>query len=276
MTKRVALLFLIAFGLSGTTFQDGKVEWQELEKGLNYASIPLKMKSSVGNSKVDILKIDPLFFKFELIAAGEQKKDSKKADEWCKEKDLLAVVNAGMFKLEGDYKTCTGYMKNYSYVNNPTLNNKYRNVLAFNAKDATVPAVQIIDLSCQDWGVLKNKYNSFSQGLRMIDCNNVNSWQLQQKKWSMVLVGEDKEGKILFIFVRSPYRVHDFVNQLMALPINIKRLMYLEGGPEASFCLKHPSLNLDKCGSYETGFNENDTNNQFWNIPNLIGIKRRK
>ncbi len=275
MIKKTALLFLLSFGLLGSTFQEAKINWQSLEKGLDYSSIALTLKSSIGDSKVDILKINPAYFKLELIAAGEKKQDSKKANQWCQESNFLAVVNAGMFKLEGDYKMCTGYMKNYNYVNNPVLNSSYRNILAFNAKDTSVPAAQIIDLTCQNWALLKNKYNSFSQGLRMIDCKNVNSWQMQQKKWSMVLMGEDKTGNILFVFVRSPYRVHDFVNELMALPINIKRLMYLEGGPEASFCLQHPSLKLEKCGSYETGFNENDNNKEFWNIPNLIGIKRR-
>ena len=265
----------MSIGLCGASFQKTEIEWKQLETGLNYASVPLELKSNVGDSKVDILKIDPKYFKFELLSAGEKKSDNKKADQWCKENNLLAVINAGMFKLDGDFKTCTGYMKNYGYVNNPTLNSSYKTIVAFNAKDSSVPAAQIIDLSCQNWELLKNKYNSFSQGIRMIDCQQINKWQLDQKKWSMVVIGEDKTGNLLFIFVRSPYRVHDFVDQLLALPIDLKRLMYLEGGPEASFYLQHPSLNLERCGSYETGFNENDTNKRFWDIPNLIGIKRK-
>ena len=274
MKQKIYILFLLVVCFSGAGFQKPTIEWQKLETGLNYASVSLQVKSSVGDSKVDILKIDPKYFKLEMLCAGEKKMDSKKADQWCKDNKLLAVINAGMFKLEGDYKMCTGYMKNYKYINNPSLNGAYRNLVAFNAKDSSVPAAQIIDITCQDWNILKGKYNSFSQGIRMIDCKQNNSWQLQQKKWSMVLIGEDKYGNMLFIFVRSPYRVHDFVNELLALPINLKRLMYLEGGPEASFYLQHPSLKLEKCGSYETGFNENDNNKQFWDIPNLIGIKR--
>ena len=30
-----------------------------------------------------------------------------------------------------------------------------------------------------------------------------------------------------------------------------------------------------KCRSDETDFNETDENNQFWDMPNLIGIKRK-
>ncbi len=52
--------------------------------------------------------------------------------------------------------------------------------------------------------------------------------------------------------------------------------MYLEGGPEASLYIHHPNLSLEKSGSYETGFNENDNNKVFWDIPNMITISRKK
>lgn len=110
----------------------------------------------------------------------------------------------------------------------------------------------------------------------MINCEGENTWQQDQKKWSMVLLGEDKNQNILFIFVRSPYRVHDFINHLKNLNIGINRLMYLEGGPEASFYVNHPKMKVQKMGSYETGFNENDNNKEYWQIPNVIGIKRKK
>ncbi|MBO9702221.1 MAG: phosphodiester glycosidase family protein [Sporocytophaga sp.] len=275
MKFRIFILSTITC-IAGTSFHKDNIQWKKLEEGLYYSSVILTDKSIVGDSKVDILKIDPDYFQFKLICAGEKKSESKKANELSKENNLIAVINAGMFKLEDDFKTCTGYMKNFQYVNNPSLNPSYKNIVAFNPKDTSVPKAQIIDMTCQDWNKLKTKYNSFSQGIRMVNCETKNTWQLQEKKWSMVLIGEDRLGNMLFIFVRSPYRVHDFVDHLLAMSIELKRLMYLEGGPEASFYLNHPLLSIEKCGSYETGFNENDNNKEYWNIPNIIGIQRRK
>lgn len=251
------------------------IEWIELEKGLAYVSAALPNKSIVGDSKVDVLKIDPRLFEFKLICAGEHKSPSKTADVWAKENKLIALVNAGMFQLEGDHKMCTGFMKNFKYVNNPTLTPSYKNVMVFNAKDSTVPKAQIVDISCQNWKTLQNQYQSFSQGIRMLSCEGKNTWQQDQKKWSMVLLGEDKDNNILFIFVRSPYRVYDFINHLQNLDLKLKRLMYLEGGPEASLHVNHTKLQLQKMGSYETGFNENDNNKEYWQIPNVIGIVKR-
>jgi len=50
--------------------------------------------------------------------------------------------------------------------------------------------------------------------------------------------------------------------------------MYLEGGPEASFYLNAFGKKVTKYGSYETGFNERDTNDTYWDIPNVLGIKK--
>jgi hypothetical protein len=275
MKKHILILVLVVLVVLSFSFQNSSISWVELETGLQYALIDAPVKSTLADSKIDVLKINPRYFKFQLLSAGEKKTDAKTAKQWCESYKVIAGINASMFKLENDFKQSTGYMKNYAYVNNSILNGSYKNIFAFNAKDSSSPAAHIIDISCEDWNTLKNKYNSFSQSIRMLDCSAQNTWQQQQKKWSMILLGEDTEGNILFIFTRSPYQVYAFINILSSLDLKLKRLMYLEGGPESSFYLNHPKMNVEKFGSYETGFNENDTNQQYWAIPNMIAITRK-
>ena len=173
-----------------------------------------------------------------------------------------------------DHKTNLGYMKNYDHINNERVN-KDNTIVAFNRKNDSVPEFQIIDRQCQDWDALKAQYHSFTQSIRMMDCNQRNKWSQQNKKWSMVVIGKDKQGNALFIFVRSPYTVHDFIDILSDAPLDIYNLMYLEGGPEASFYINHNGTEIKKMGSYETGFNEYDDNNEYWKIPNIIGITKK-
>ena len=251
------------------------IPWQEIDKGLLYVSLDLPIKSSHADSKIDVLKINPKNYSFKLICAEQKKSHSKTAKLWAQENNLLACVNAGMFKLEGDFKTSMGFLKNGNYINNKTLNPSYKNVFAFNKKDSTLPSAKIIDMTCDDWKNSKEKYTSFSQCIRMVDCNGKNTWQKDKKKWSMVLMGEDLDGHILFIFVRSPYTVSEYVDMLLKAPLRLKRLMYLEGGPEASFLVNHKNLQLEKFGSYETDFYLSDDNNRFWDIPNVIGILKK-
>jgi hypothetical protein len=248
------------------------VNWKKVDTGLYIASIDSPLKSPIGDSKITILKINPRYYNFKLISAKEKNEPNKTAKEWAKSRDLAAVINAGMF--QKDFKTNVGFMKNYDFINSGRLN-KYKAVTAFNRKTPDVPEFQIIDLKCQDWNILKTQYHSFVQGIRMIDCRQKNRWSPQEKKWSMVVIGMDKKGNALFIFTRSPYSVHNFINILLQLPLSIYNAMYLEGGPEASFYLNHKGIEMQRFGSYETGFNLDDGNNSYWPIPNVIGIQKK-
>ncbi len=77
---------------------------------------------------------------------------------------------------------------------------------------------------------------------------------------------------MLFIFSRSPYSMFEFNNSLLDLPIEIECAQHLEGGPEASLYLNYNGVKIESVGSYETGFNENDENNTYWPVPNVLGI----
>lgn len=246
--------------------------WQEVDKGLWLIHLTAPVKSIAGDSKITVLKIDPWQYDFKLVSAKETHEKIKTAKQWAQSKKLIAVINAGMYKQ--DYLTNTAYMQNGTFINNPTFT-KDNTVFAFSNIDSTLPPAQLIDLECQRWDSLKNKYRCFVQGIRMVDCHQHNKWQLQDKKWSMAVLGSDKKGNILFIHTRSPYRVHDMVNMLLKFPIDLYNAMYLEGGPEASFYLDHKGVKVEKFGSYETGFIENDENDHYWEIPNVIGFVKK-
>ena len=106
-----------------------------------------------------------------------------------------------------------------------------------------------------------------------VDGRNVSS--KQPNMWSEVAIGEDKDGNILFIHCRSPYTMHDFATEMMRLPINLEKMMHLEGGWEASLYLDYFDTQINKVGSYETDWNENDDNDRFYHLPNVIGMKRK-
>jgi hypothetical protein len=51
--------------------------------------------------------------------------------------------------------------------------------------------------------------------------------------------------------------------------------MFLEGGPEASLYVRAPGGVVREIGSYETEFRVDDSNDDFWEIPNVIGFSPR-
>jgi hypothetical protein len=71
------------------------------------------------------------------------------------------------------------------------------------------------------------------------------------------------------------YSTHDFIEVLRALPLDLERLQYAEGGPEAQLYVAAGGRELELFGSIETGFFDDDGNQQAWPVPNVIGVKRR-
>ena len=54
--------------------------------------------------------------------------------------------------------------------------------------------------------------------------------------------------------------MHDLNNILLSLPIDLVCAQHLEGGPEAQMYVKVGKTEIEKIGSYETTFNEDDVN----------------
>jgi uncharacterized protein YigE (DUF2233 family) len=248
--------------------QSQNISWQKIDSGLFFSEVLAPLKSDVGDSKVTILKIDPQYYNFKLISAKEKNEENKTLKEWARIKGLIAAINAGLY--QEDNKTNVGYLKNFNFINNNHLN-KDNTIAAFNREYTTVPEIQIIDLKCQKWDELKDKYNSYTQCIRMIDCEQKNTWRQQQEKYAIAVIAIDKQGNALFIFTRSPYSVHDFINILKLLPLNIYNAMYLEGSIPASFYLNYKGKEVEKTGSIMT----NGDNGIAWELPNIIGIVKK-
>jgi hypothetical protein len=246
-----------------------------LDTGLVYLKFPVVGVSGYEKESIEILKINPTFYTFEVGCASKEGIESKPLNQWMKDKKWIASLNAGMFKLEGNFKQCTGYMKVGNHLNNPSTTPNYKGYFACQATLPSLAGATLVDASVESIDSLKRNYNNVIQGIRMLDPQGKNIWQYQEKRWSMVLLGKDASGNILFIFTRAPYRVYDFVNELKKLPIQLIRLMYLEGGPKASFGIQHPQVQRMVMGSFEIGFNENNNNQNFWALPNVIGITKK-
>lgn len=243
------------------------VQWKSIDVGFDVGTYQSPQLSAFDNSVITILKVDPFNYEFNLFHDSNR----NNAKQWSDKYSLSAVINAGMFYQDGQN---LGFMKQYDKVYNPVMNGDNA-VLAFNPIDSLLPLIQIIDLKQQNWSILNEQYNSYTQSIRMTSINGQNLWAKRNKMWSIVVVAMDYEGNALFIHSRSPYIVHDFINIIMEAPLNIKNMMYLEGGPEATLYINHNGVELVAIGSYETNFFESNANVEMWSMPNIIGITKK-
>jgi hypothetical protein len=113
------------------------------------------------------------------------------------------------------------------------------------------------------------------QNLRLIKRPGSSAWGQQEKRWSEAALGEDSSGRILFIFSRSPFSMHDLNHELLSSGIGLVAAQHLEGGPEAQLYINAGDTQLEMFGSYETAFREDNSNSIAWPVPNVLGVRRR-
>lgn len=247
--------------------------WKSLAKGIEYGALQVKPLSDIGYGVIHVVRIDPTIATLKLILASEHGKKSRTAAQWCKEFNLVSAINAGMYR--EDMITNVGYLRNGPHVQNKRWNNHYKSVLAFDPKREGIPPGVLIDLDESDAMKYLADYNAVLQNLRLLKADAVNVWAKQDKKWSETAVGMDKDGRVLFLFCRSPLTMWNFNEVIKSLGLGVMRMMHVEGGPVASLSIRTPSITIDLAGSYETNIMENDMNKGQWPIPNIIGVQVR-
>jgi len=271
------LFFLILMDGKAQTAWGGEIPWKNLMDGLQLAELETPEKSVVGDSKISILKVDAQNFDFQFLTASEHGRNSRTAPEWAEEFGQNIIVNAGMYNTN-KMQSNKGYMKNYKHLNNPVKNNYYNALLAMHPKDPKKPPFEIIDTYQKDWEKIKNQYNSVCQGMRMINDKGEGMpfTKRPDQSCSMILAATDAASNLYFIFTRSPYTHINMIALLKALPIDIRTTVYLEGGPETSFYVNTGDTVIAKFGSYVSNTCDNDDNDHFRKMPNVIGIRKKK
>jgi len=259
MVLHIGLIWAMLTGI-------GTAEWQPLAPGIDLCFVTTEKEFTWGDGRITVVRIDP--GQREMVYAGVGKSGSvmpKTAREWCDSLKLTATINAGMFN--EDYITHTGYARYHDkVVSNHT--NSYKSLLAFEPKAVRhVAPFRIFDLDEPGTTIetVLNDYRSVIQNLRLIKKPGINVWNPEGDAWSEAAIGEDNEGRILFIFCQSPYTMHDLNNELLNAGIGIVAAQHLEGGPYAQFYLNAGGTELDLTGSDAAA----------WAIPNVIGIRKR-
>jgi hypothetical protein len=235
-----------------------------LGPGVDYGELQLVDKPQAGDGLLHYVRVDPSKADLRLGLAARDG-GTRTAGAWADRMHFSAVINLGMFEKDG--VTATGHVRDGAYVLTRRWN-AYRSALGFGPGRA-----DFFDLDAPDAQARAEGFPSVAQSLRLLKAPGEDVWQKasSSKRWSEAAIGQDKQGRILFLFSRTPFSMHELNLKLLTLPLQIVRAMHVEGGPEASLSVRGP-LKLDLEGSYETGFHEDDDNDRQWPIPNVLGV----
>jgi hypothetical protein len=231
---------------------------RELATGLTLERIP------DGDGCITLVRVAPdrfrLVLRTALVDGG-----ARPAPAWADAFRLVGVINASMF--QPDLRSI-GLLVTGKVENNPRDNPKLGAYFAFDPVDAADPPWTLLGRGCpeDDPAALRARYRTVVQNYRMLDCDGrAVDWK-DDKEHSAAAVGIDKDGRAVLVLSPVPHRVAEHSRLLAAPALGLRRLMYVEGGPEASLYVRAGGTTVSEMGRLDVGFSA------FWSIPNVIGV----
>lgn len=270
---------ILASGIGSLIFlasvQDLAADWTEVRPGLDLMKVPPPGNGQVWSLLA--LRADPARWQVVVLSAATSKSHPPMTvDDWAAEHDLTAVVNAGMYQKDG--RTPVGYLRSEGREVGRHWRRDWQAALVAGPQAPGRPDVTLLDASCDgSLPVAARGYRQAIQGIRMLTCRGENTFRPGGRRAARLAVGVDGAGRLLFVFHRQPVTGHDFVERVRETGIEARRLMYLEGGSEASLVVRlaDGEVRLGGIASTEIGRWTLMPEGVFLPIPHVIGLRPR-
>ncbi len=243
--------------------------WTALAAGLDLGRFTLDGPGFPG-AQVHVLRIDPRRWELTIHGLPSGESVGYTAREWSRREGLVAAINAGMY--QADYRTHTGYM----IVDGRVLSrgrNGYLSAAAFGPVDPKDPPFRVFDLDDDPLASVLPRYRRVVQNLRLVKRPGENRWSPLERRWSEAALGEDREGRALFILCAAPLPLDQLIDAVLALPLGLVAAQHLEGGSQAQLFVSAAGQSIELVGGHEGTFP--DPGRPAWPIPNVIGVRPR-
>lgn len=239
-------------------------QWQLLEPGLELGEFALYGEAD----SLTVLRIDPDRFEFVLCASGKEGSPMRSLSQWATEKNLAAAINASMYL--PDNRTSTGYMRQGDYINNKKIMQRFGAFFVAGPRKGGLPQAAIIDRDMPGWRELLDSYELVIQNYRMINSDRRILWEPGGPDYAISAVAQDGAGNILFLHSRKPIEAYSFAQELLKLPLDVRTVMYVEGGAQAGLLVNSGGQKRDLGQTHAPSFLI--TGNLKAVLPNVLGI----
>ena len=245
----------------------GRADWRELEQGLFFGEFQL----NDGDARLSVLRIDPAYFDFTLCTRSQDSGPSRPLNEWGEQYNLSAAINASMYLPDGS--TSTGYMRQGDHTNNGRIVQRFGAFFVAGPDEPGLPLAAIIDRDNPLWRQQMERYSLVIQNYRMINADRRILWSPGGPHYSISAVAQDGEGQILFMHCRQPVEAYAFAQQVLHLPLNVRTVMYVEGGGQAGLLVRSAALTRELVGLSPSGLLV--TGDLRAVLPNVLGARRK-
>ncbi|MDR2745007.1 MAG: phosphodiester glycosidase family protein [Desulfovibrio sp.] len=270
LASLACLLACRAVALAGdtTAWPGPEHGWTNLEPGLDFGEFQIRE----GKAHIVAVRLDPVYFDFVLCSRSEDGRASRFLHDWGEQYDLTAAVNASMYLPDG--YTSTGYMRQGKHINNGRISRRFGGFFVAGPNAADLPGAGIIEQDNPDWRQIIDHYTLVIQNYRMISADRRILWAPGGPLYSISAVAEDGRGHVLFLHCREPIEAYAFAQQLLHLPLDVRTVMYVEGGGQAGFLLRSAALTRELRGKSAADYLV--TGNIAAMLPNVLGARKKQ
>jgi len=243
--------------------------WKTLEPGFALAHFTPDIAGLYAASIV-ALRLDPEAVEFVLLSAS-QTGGAASLSGWADAHNLAAAINASMYLPDGI--TSTGYMRNGESLNNARIMTNFGAFFVAGRRGGGKPSAALLDRTMDDWEAALPLYDIVVQNYRLISADGRMLWTPGGPSYAAAAIGQDTHGNILFIHSREPMSGEDFGNLLLTLPLDLRMVMYVEGGTQASMLVRAGDVNKVWMGRHMADFLTSGNKNA--PLPNVLGVRRK-
>jgi hypothetical protein len=228
--------------------------------------------TGTGDGCLTLVRVDLAQYRIEARMAAHEG-GPRRVPDWAAQFGLAAVINASMYDHDG---RSVSLLVDGERVDKGRDNRTYGGFLAWDPVDPAAPPAVMAGRDCPgfDLADLRRRYRSIVQNYRLLGCQGEPvAWQ-DAKQHSSAAIGLDRQGRLVMCHSRTAYQMATLSVRLADPALELVGMLYVEGGPEASLWARGPDETVASFGSFETGF-FGEGNDDFWPIPNVIGVVPR-
>lgn len=261
VVMRGATTVLVLALLAGAVAMAEPDGGRQLAPGLELLRFDVEARAPRADGGLHVLRIDPELWDLGVLTAdrhGDGRKRTLAA--WGREFGLAAAVNAGMY--QADNSSHVGFSQVDGRVANPSANH-YLSAFVCDPVDTVDAPFAIVDLDETPLDVLRLRYRTVVQNLRLIKHPGRNRWSPGRDRWREASLAEDHQGRALLIFCERPMAMHDFNEMLLALPLGVAAAQHLEGSAAAGLWIRALEGEADRAATGGSA------------VPNVLAVRPR-
>ncbi len=216
--------------------------------------------------RFDLARFTPVLF----TAQGDG--GARTLDRWVREEHLVAAINAAMYEPDG---RPSGLCVRGGIDESPDD----ARFGGFYLLDPIAPSPSPIammgrDCSGFDLPSVRAAWRTIVATYRLLDCDGHPIAWVDPDRYSAAAIAIDREGRLVFIHSRTPYRMRELAEMLSAL--GLTQAFFVEGGPEATLIVDAGDLHVREVGLRRDLLDgvepEHDT---LYSLPNVLGLRAR-